>query len=72
MEINTGRVKMSLDWTDAAGASTWNKLFDRYYRRSEIYSMQWENVDLAKMIVAGSKFSGPLGMNPLNTVNYGF
>eukprot|EP00961_Rhodomonas_salina_P139605 1878851-Rhodomonas_salina.1 len=55
---------MELDWSDAAGASTWNKLFDRYYRRSEIYTMQWENVDLAKMVVAGSNFSGPIGLIP--------
>lgn len=53
---------MELDWSDAAGASTWNKLFDRYYRRSEIYTMQWENVDLAKMVVAGSNFSGPIAL----------
>ena len=44
------------------GASSWNKLYDRYYRKLEMYKMQWEEVDLAKMKVCGAPFSGPVAL----------
>ena len=50
-----------MDWAHLAGAGGWNKLFDRYYRKQEIYEMSWNDVDLSKMIVAGSPFAGPFG-----------
>uniref|UniRef100_A0A7S4PFI6 Vacuolar protein sorting-associated protein 16 homolog n=1 Tax=Guillardia theta TaxID=55529 RepID=A0A7S4PFI6_GUITH len=51
-----------MDWAHLAGAGGWNKLFDRYYRKQEIYEMSWSDVDLSKMIVAGSPFAGPFAM----------
>jgi len=51
-----------IDWSALAGSSSWNKLFDRYYRKREIYEMAWERVDLSKMVVASSRFSGPIAM----------
>ena len=37
-----------MDWAEATGANSWNKLYDRYYRKQEIYNMQWgEDVDLS-------------------------
>ena len=50
-----------VDWSYRAGASSWNKLFDRYYRKTELYSMRWGSVDLSKMIVAAAQYAGPLG-----------
>jgi hypothetical protein len=52
-----------MDWAEATGANSWNKLYDRYYRKQEIYNMQWgEDVDLSKMKVSGAPFSGPLAL----------
>mmetsp|Transcript_38830 Transcript_38830/g.91850 ORF Transcript_38830/g.91850 Transcript_38830/m.91850 type:complete len:845 (+) Transcript_38830:58-2592(+) len=51
-----------IDWSGLAGSSGWNKLFDRYYRKREIYEMAWGEVDLSKMVVAGSGFSGPIAL----------
>jgi len=33
-----------IDWSGLAGSSGWNKLFDRYYRKREIYEMAWGEV----------------------------
>ena len=49
------------DWSQKGGASSWNKLFDRYYRKLELYSMQWEEQDLGKIVIAASPFAGPIG-----------
>jgi hypothetical protein len=35
---------------------------NRYYRRIECYNMQWEDVDLSKMVVAGARFGGPVAV----------
>ena len=51
-----------MDWAEMTGASSWNKLYDRYYRKVEMYKMEWDEVDLAKMKVSGAPFSGPLAM----------
>ena len=54
-----------VDWSQRGGASTWNKLFDRYYRKVEIYSLQWgPDIDLSKMIVAAAQYAGPIGLDP--------
>lgn len=36
-----------IDWSGLAGSSGWNKLFDRYYRKREIYEMAWGEVRTA-------------------------
>lgn len=54
----------------------WNQLYDRYYRKSEIYDMVWDldreegrkgrrkgpPLDLDKYIIAGAPFGGPIAM----------
>lgn len=54
----------AMDWAEITGASSWNKLYDRYYRKQEMYQMQWtdSDVDLSKMKVSGAAFSGPLAL----------
>jgi hypothetical protein len=51
-----------MDWAEITGASSWNKLYDRYYRKQEMYKLQWGELDLAKMKVSGAPFSGPLAL----------
>ncbi|KAF9899141.1 hypothetical protein BX616_003227 [Lobosporangium transversale] len=40
----------------------WIQLHDRYYRKQEIYSMLWKQVDLSKYMVAAAPFGGPLAL----------
>lgn len=39
----------------------WKKLYDKFYRKREIYTLEWQNVDLAKFKVVGAPFGGPVG-----------
>ncbi|XP_008811095.2 protein VACUOLELESS1 [Phoenix dactylifera] len=43
-----------------AVAAEWQLLHDRYYRKLEIYSMQWGRMDLARHRVACAPFGGPI------------
>lgn len=38
----------------------WNQLYDRYYRKREVYAMLWDKMDLSKYMVAAAPFGGPL------------
>jgi hypothetical protein len=53
-----------MDFAEITGASSWNRLYDRHYRKQEVYEMQWaaHDVDLSKMKVSGAPFSGPLAL----------
>ncbi|KAF5202708.1 Vacuoleless1 [Thalictrum thalictroides] len=42
-------------------AAEWQLLYNRYYRKPEIYSMQW-NVDLTRNRVACAPFGGPIAV----------
>lgn len=35
---------------------------------SQLYTMEWEDIDLNKMIVAGSRFAGPIGERGSHTL----
>ncbi|XP_052210322.1 protein VACUOLELESS1 [Diospyros lotus] len=41
-------------------AAEWQLLYNRYYRKPEIYSMQWKHVDLSRNKVACAPFGGPI------------
>lgn len=43
-------------------AAEWNELYNRFYRKQEIYTMCWNNVDLSRHKVACAKFGGPIAM----------
>ncbi|CAH9107500.1 unnamed protein product [Cuscuta europaea] len=43
-------------------AAEWQLLYNRYYRKPEIYQMQWKNVDLTRNKVACSPFGGPIAV----------
>lgn len=43
-------------------AAEWQLLYNRYYRKPEIYSMQWKNVDLGRNKVACAQFGGPIAV----------
>ncbi|KAH7835433.1 hypothetical protein Vadar_026116 [Vaccinium darrowii] len=44
-------------------AAEWQLLYNRYYRKPEIYSMQWKNkVDLSRNKVACAPFGGPIAV----------
>lgn len=40
----------------------WNALHDKFYRKEEIYTMEWEGVDLSRFRIAGSSYGGPIAM----------
>lgn len=43
----------------------WNQLADKYYRKTEVYVMQWgDKIELDKHIVCGAPFGGPIAMIP--------
>ncbi|OVA07247.1 Vps16 [Macleaya cordata] len=42
-------------------AAEWQLLYNRYYRKPEIYSMQW-NVDLTRNKIACAPFGGPIAV----------
>ena len=43
-------------------SADWNQLNDRYYRKKELYSMCWKDVDLFKSILCGASHGGPLAI----------
>ena len=43
-------------------AAEWQALYNRYYRKQEIYTMCWNSVDLSRHKVACAKFGGPIAM----------
>ncbi|KAF9114225.1 hypothetical protein BGX27_011427 [Mortierella sp. AM989] len=40
----------------------WIQLQNRFYRKQEIYTMLWEQVDLSKFMIAAAPFGGPLAL----------
>lgn len=45
----------------APASSSWEPLGDTFYRRQDIYSMQWSIPDLSNLRIAGARWGGPLG-----------
>jgi hypothetical protein len=43
-------------------AAEWNELYNRFYRKQEIYTMCWKNVDLSRHKVACARFGGPIAI----------
>ncbi|KZV16281.1 vacuolar protein sorting-associated protein 16 [Dorcoceras hygrometricum] len=43
-----------------AVAAEWQLLYNRYYRKPELYQMQWKNVDLTRNKIACAPFGGPI------------
>lgn len=43
-------------------AAEWQLLYDRYYRKPEIYQMRWKHVDLSRNKVACASFGGPIAV----------
>ncbi|XP_057461359.1 protein VACUOLELESS1 [Actinidia eriantha] len=43
-------------------AAEWQLLYNRYYRKPEIYSMAWKNVDLSRNKVACASMGGPIAV----------
>ncbi|RAL48115.1 hypothetical protein DM860_018134 [Cuscuta australis] len=48
--------------TAVSVAAEWQLLYNRYYRKPELYQMQWKNVDLMQNKVACSPFGGPIAV----------
>ncbi|RKO86786.1 hypothetical protein BDK51DRAFT_29471, partial [Blyttiomyces helicus] len=42
--------------------SGWTMLHDRFYRKLEFYTLVWNEIDLAKFIVAVAPYGGPIGV----------
>ncbi|KAG9321964.1 hypothetical protein KVV02_002847 [Mortierella alpina] len=40
----------------------WIQLHDRFYRKQEIYTMLWKQMDLSKFMTAAAPFGGPLAL----------
>lgn len=43
-------------------AAEWQLLYNRYYRKPELYPMPWKHVDLARTKVAAAPFGGPVAV----------
>uniref|UniRef100_A0A165YW57 Protein VACUOLELESS1 n=1 Tax=Daucus carota subsp. sativus TaxID=79200 RepID=A0A165YW57_DAUCS len=43
-------------------AAEWQILHDRFYRKPELYQMQWKHVDLSRNKVAAAPFGGPIAV----------
>ncbi|KAL8172309.1 hypothetical protein V2J09_024113 [Rumex salicifolius] len=43
-------------------AAEWQLLYNRYYRKPEIYSLNWRHVDLSRNKVACAPFGGPVAI----------
>lgn len=39
----------------------WKLLLDKYYRKFELYRMEWNNISLKDHIVSGGQLGGPIG-----------
>jgi hypothetical protein len=51
----------------APASSSWEALgtsSDAFYRKDEVYSMLWSNIDLSDYIVAAARYGGPIGAAP--------
>ncbi|KAK3023745.1 hypothetical protein RJ639_044454 [Escallonia herrerae] len=46
--------------TAVSVAAEWQQLYDRYYRKPELYQLRWNHVDLSRNKVACSPFGGPI------------
>lgn len=42
--------------------ANWSQLGDRQYRKQEIATMEWEDMELSIFMVAGAKFGGPVAL----------
>eukprot|EP00743_Colponemidia_sp_Colp-15_P004235 GILK01004569.1.p1 GENE.GILK01004569.1~~GILK01004569.1.p1 ORF type:complete len:820 (-),score=138.43 GILK01004569.1:154-2613(-) len=40
----------------------WSELHDRFYRKRDVYTMAWGNIDLNKYVIAGAPFGGPVAL----------
>lgn len=47
----------------APASASWEALGDTFYRRQDIYSMQWSIQDLSDYRVAGARWGGPIGQS---------
>lgn len=43
-------------------AAEWQLLYNRYYRKPEIYSMKWKHIDLGRNKVACASYGGPIAV----------
>uniref|UniRef100_A0A0D6R9L4 Protein VACUOLELESS1 n=1 Tax=Araucaria cunninghamii TaxID=56994 RepID=A0A0D6R9L4_ARACU len=43
-------------------AAEWEALYNRYYRKQEIYCMSWQKMDLTRHKVACARFGGPIAV----------
>ncbi|KAJ8753400.1 hypothetical protein K2173_019799 [Erythroxylum novogranatense] len=43
-------------------AAEWQLLYDRYYRKLDIYQMQWKHIDLTRNKIACAPFGGPIAV----------
>ncbi|KAK9286019.1 hypothetical protein L1049_025222 [Liquidambar formosana] len=43
-------------------AAEWQLLYNRYYRKPELYQMQWKHIDLSRNKVACATFGGPIAV----------
>lgn len=43
-------------------AAEWQLLYNRYYRKPEIYPLRWKNIDLGRNKVACAPFGGPIAV----------
>lgn len=43
-------------------AAEWQLLYNRYYRKPEIYQMRWKQIDLSRNKVACAPFGGPIAV----------
>ena len=44
-----------------AASASWEGLGETFYRRQDIYSMQWAIADLSDYITVGARWGGPIG-----------
>eukprot|EP00162_Nutomonas_longa_P012729 comp21234_c0_seq1/m.45320 comp21234_c0_seq1/g.45320 ORF comp21234_c0_seq1/g.45320 comp21234_c0_seq1/m.45320 type:complete len:848 (+) comp21234_c0_seq1:3-2546(+) len=42
--------------------STWGKMSSRFYRKREIYTMIWDNIELGEYMVCAAPWGGPVAM----------
>lgn len=43
-------------------AAEWQLLYNRYYRKPELYAMRWKHIDLSRNKVACAPFGGPIAV----------
>lgn len=60
----TARLDVKL-WKEAMAvsiAAEWRSMGDKFYRKQEVYTMCWQNVDLSRHKVACAPFGGPIAI----------